>query len=127
MSPRWKTRNVAGSSSGIDERSTSSPRTSLIVARHSLKTVSVLRPRKSIFSRPIGSTKWPSYCVFISDSPSVGMIGSESMSGSREMRMPQAWTPGWRTDPWSFSEMERMRRTMGGPEFFASTSSLEPL
>ena len=68
-------------------------------ATHSFSTVSVLRPRKSIFRRPTGSTKWPSYCVQSSDSSGVGITGSVSMSGSREMRMPQAWMPGWRMQP----------------------------
>ena len=79
---------------------------------HSFSTVRVFKPKKSIFRSPTGSTKCPSYCVVKSFSPDsaaessffplrsgVGITGSVSISGSREIIMPHAWTPGWRMEP----------------------------
>ena len=59
----------------------------------------VRSPKKSILIKPIGSTKCPSYCVVIKLSPSVGIIGIWSVSGSRLIRIPQACTPVWRIEP----------------------------
>ena len=56
VSPRAKSSKVSLSSIGMLSMSISTPRNSWMLARHALSTVSVFRPKKSIFSRPIGST-----------------------------------------------------------------------
>ena len=135
VSPRPNSLYVSWSSSGIlsGSRQPSGPRRNsgtrgLLgprIATHSFSTVSVLSPRKSILSSPTGSTKCPSYCVVKSDSPSVGITGSVSISGSREMMTPQAWTPGWRIPPSSFFARSMRRCTVGSGDSNASTSCAE--
>jgi hypothetical protein len=61
--PRDSRSYGAGSSSGIDSMSIRSPPASAMDATASSMTVSVLRPRKSIFSRPTFSTLVMSHCV----------------------------------------------------------------
>ena len=154
VSPRLKSAYVSLSSSGIlsvssspaafriafGTRGLSLPRS----ATHSFSTVSVLRPRKSIFRRPTGSTKCPSYCVVSSLSPppvpfpvprspfpflppfsGVGMTGRVSAIGSREMMTPQAWTPGWRMHPSRRPARSMSLWTTGSSELNAATRSGE--
>ena len=113
VSPREKSSKVSLSSIGILSMSTSRPWDSLMEARQALRTERVLRPRKSIFSRPMGSTKCPSYCVVMRLSPAVGMMGMVSISGSRLMMMPQACTPMLRVVPSRRMASSRMRRFWG--------------
>ena len=150
VSPRLKSAYVSLSSSGMRSGS-SSPEALRIAAgtrglsfpnsaTHSFSTVSVFNPKKSIFKRPTGSTKWPSYCVVKSLSPvsaprsplpffppfsGVGMTGSVSTMGSREMMTPQAWTPGWRMHPSSLAARAISVWTMGSGELNDATSSGE--
>ena len=155
VSPRPKSSYVSLSSSGIlsvssspsalriasGTRGLSLPRS----ATHSFSTVSVLRPRKSILSRPTGSTKCPSYCVVrslssapgASDAPfplpfapplsGVGMTGSVSAIGSREMMTPQACTPGWRMQPSSRPARSMSLWTTGSSELNADSRSGDSL
>ena len=109
VSPRWNNSIVSLSSAGSASTSTSMPRNSFMLAKHSLITVSVLSPRKSIFRSPSDSTKWPSYCVVRSDSPSVAITGVVSRSGSRLMMMPHACTPLFLTEPHSSSARRSTR------------------
>ena len=125
VSPRPKSAYVSASSSGILSVSMSIPRNCLMSDTHSFSTVSVLRPRKSILRRPTGSTKCPSYCVVRSDSFSVGITGSVSISGSREMITPQACTPGWRMEPSRRAARSISAWTVGSGELNAATSSGE--
>ena len=55
----------------------------------------------------------------------VGITGSVSVSGSREMMTPHAWTPGWRIPPSSRLARSMRRCTVSSSELKASTSPCE--
>ena len=57
--------------------------------------------------------------------PIVGITGSVSMSGSREMITPQACTPGWRMEPSRCAARSIRAWTVGSGELNASTSPCE--
>ena len=78
--------------------STVSPRLLWISFRQSSMTVSVVRPRKSIFSRPIFSMAFMSYAVTIS-SFFARVMGTSSVSGCGAITTPAACTPAPRTSP----------------------------
>ena len=103
VSPRENSLNVSSSSRGISFSSRTRCLDFLMFSRQVLMMERVRNPRKSILISPIGSTKWPSYCVVMRLSPSVGMIGIWSVSGSRLIRIPQACTPVCLTEPSSVS------------------------
>ena len=77
------------------------PRVCSISLSASSRMVSVVRPRKSIFSRPIFSMATMSKAVTIS-SFLVRYSGTSSVSGRGEITTPAACTPALRTRPSSF-------------------------
>ncbi len=74
------------------------PRVCRISFSASVRIVSVVRPRKSIFNRPIFSMATMSKAVTIS-SFLVLCSGTSSVSGLGEITTPAAWTPELRTMP----------------------------
>ena len=89
-------RYVVSSSYGMASRSMSVPRRALMAASASWMTVSVVSPRKSIFSMPACSSMFMSYCVTTTRSSlpepdpldSCVQIGTYSSSGPGAMTMP---------------------------------------
>ena len=90
---------ISGSSKGISSTLMSTPWFARMLASALEMTVSVRRPRKSILSRPMSATEWPSYWV-ISTPPLVStLVGTWSLTGVGAMRTAQAWTPSPRCRP----------------------------
>src|ERR1035441_9749493 len=87
--------------------------------------VSVVRPRKSIFSRPIFSMATMSKAVTIS-SFLVLCSGTNSISGRGEITTPAACTPEFRTRPSSFRAVSSNCRTCGS-FWYASCSATDSL
>ena len=85
---------------GIVERQvvrdpSSTPVVRFTFSQASRTTVSVLRPRKSIFSRPASSSGPDSHWAMTL--PSLSFVsGTISMSGRSPMTTPAAWVPVWR-------------------------------
>jgi hypothetical protein len=77
----------------------------------SAMTVSVLRPRKSIFSRPSLPTAFMSNCTVMS--PSCRVSGTNSSSGRSVMMMPAACLPVLRTMPSSTRAWSMIFRATG--------------
>ena len=79
------------------------PRWDFIFATASLIIDSVFNPRKSIFINPVSSITEPSYWVTSIFSPvslsSAVLTGTQSVISSRQIIVPQAWTPVPRTFP----------------------------
>ena len=123
VSPREKSLKVSSSSNGISSSWRVMCLDFLMFSRHVLMMESVRSPRKSILIKPMGSTKCPSYCVVIRLSPSVGMMGMWSVSGSRLMRIPQAWMPVCRTEPSSVSANWMVLAISGFCECFSFSRS----
>ena len=69
----------------------------------SLMIERVFSPKKSILISPVSSITEPSYCVTSIFSPvslsSAVETGTQSVMSSRQMIVPQAWTPVLRTLP----------------------------
>ena len=66
-------------------------------------TVSVRRPRKSIFKRPRRSIS--TMLNWVTGRPSLVDSGTYSVAGSRVMTTPAAWVEAWRGIPSTFSEV----------------------
>ena len=82
--------------------------------------VSVLSPRKSIFSNPADSaTALSNWVQYISESFAVA-IGTKFVMSSGVMITPQAWIPVLRTDPSSSRAVEIVRPS----KFFCPAISL---
>ena len=97
--PEPMSSKILGSSKGISASLMSMPQVALMFFLALEITVSVRRPRKSILSRPMSATMWPSYWV-ISTPPLVSsFVGTCSLTGSRQMRTAQACTPSPRVRP----------------------------
>jgi len=74
------------------------------------RIVRLVRPRKSILSRPSRATLFMSYWV-INRSPFVARwSGTSSVRGSREMITPAAWVLACRATPSSFCARSVSRR-----------------
>ena len=99
----------------------------LIFSKASRKIESVFSPKKSILINPVSSITLPSYCVQRSFSPvslSVAVeTGTQSVISSRQMMMPQAWTPVLRTFPSSIFAYLMVFRINGSAEASASRNS----
>ncbi len=85
-----------------------SPRRSAIMVSASRITVSVVRPRKSIFNMPAFSRQFMSYWLTTTCSSSAlepepldvcVHTGTYSCTGPGAMTTPAAWTPVWRLSP----------------------------
>ena len=101
---------ISGSSKGISSSLMSMPKFFLMFALALEITVSVRRPKKSILSRPMSATVWPSYWV-ISTPPLVSsLVGTCSLTGSRQIRTAHACTPSPRVRPSIESAVSMMRR-----------------
>ena len=123
VSPRENSSKVSLSSRGISSASSVTCFDFLIFSRQVLMIDNVRNPKKSIFIKPIGSTKCPSYCVVIKLSPSVGITGMWSVSGSRLIRIPQACTPVCRTEPSKISASRMVFAIRGLGELFSFSRS----
>ena len=77
--------------------SISTPWLALIPRRAFAMTVSVRRPRKSIFSSPSSAMSGPAYCVMIASCLVSRLTGVWKCSGSRQITTPAACTPSPRT------------------------------
>jgi hypothetical protein len=92
-------------------------------------TVSVLRPRKSTFSKPIFSMISIGHWLMERmpprpDSPLVGRwSGTYWTSGLSEMMTPAAWLLAWRATPSSCLAVSTSSRTRGSLLYFCSRSA----
>jgi hypothetical protein len=98
VGPRVVERDLVGLDAG--------PRLASIIFTQSSMSVSVRRPRKSIFRRPMRSTPCMSYWVVRSAVlPLNEARGTNSVSGSGAMTTPAAWVEAWRVVPSRRREM----------------------
>ena len=96
----------------------------LMFASALLMTVRVLSPRKSILSRPMSATEWPSYWVMVTFPFVSSFVGTWSVTGVGAMRVAQAWTPSPRMKP-SIERAASMMRCASGSLLYASSKSGE--
>ena len=110
VSPEEIISYTAGSSTGMSSGRMSTP-SRCIMSRVSRITVSVRRPRKSIFSRPSRSMVPMGYWVVMTSS--LRCRGTYSITGLPVISTPAAWVEAWRGMPSRVMAMSIRRLTSG--------------